>query len=188
MPNLVGRFPVQDLHGGVVDLVDDGLQVRVRQVVRSSWVGNGGCARCGSRSTFSHPLILLGVYPLLSASMTRESGGGYAMRVGLRGRQARCSAFLRAGHGRMERPRCPRVRLRAARPAGTIRVVLVGRGPQAAFQLATDGRLVTADPWSYLTHAKPLPVPQFVDPDTFLCQHVGIRFHIERDTFSGHET
>ena len=82
----------------------------------------------------------------------------------------------------------PRVRLRAARPSGTIRVVLVGRGPQAAFQLATDGRLVTADPWSYLTHAKPLPVPQFVDPDTFLCQHVGIRFHIERDTFSGHET
>lgn len=91
------------------------------------------------------------------------------------------------GHGRMERPRRPRVRLRAARPSGTIRVVLVGRGPQAAFQLATDGRLVTADPWSYLTHTKPLPVPQFVDPDTFLCQHVGIRFHIERDTFSGHE-
>lgn len=28
--------------------------------------------------------------------MTRESGGGYAMRVGLRGRQSRCSAFLRA--------------------------------------------------------------------------------------------
>lgn len=28
--------------------------------------------------------------------MTRESGGGYAMRVGLRGHRARCSAFLRA--------------------------------------------------------------------------------------------
>ncbi len=91
------------------------------------------------------------------------------------------------GHGRMERPRRPCVRLRAARPAGTIRVVLVGHGPQAAFQLATDGRLVTADPWSYLTHAKSLPIPQFVDPDTFLCRQVGIRFHIERDTFSGHE-
>lgn len=47
-------------------------------------------------STFSRPSILLGVHPLLSASMTRESGGGYAMRVGLRGRRARCSAFLRA--------------------------------------------------------------------------------------------
>lgn len=91
------------------------------------------------------------------------------------------------GHGRMERPRCPRVRLRAARPAGTIRVVLVGRGPQAAFQFANDGRLVTADSQDCLTHAKPLPVPQFVDPDTFLCRQVGIRFHAERDTFSGHE-
>lgn len=48
------------------------------------------------RSTFSRPSILLGVHPLLSVSMTRESGGEYAIRVGLRGRRARCSAFLRA--------------------------------------------------------------------------------------------
>lgn len=52
--------------------------------------GSAGC------STFSRPSILLGVHPLLSASMTRESGGEYAIRVGLRGRRARCSAFLRA--------------------------------------------------------------------------------------------
>lgn len=75
----------------------------------------------------------------------------------------------------------------AGRLVGAMRVVLVGRGPQAAFQLAADGRLVTADPQGCLTHAKSLLIPQFVDPDTFLCRQVGIRFHIERNTFSGHE-
>lgn len=39
MPNLVGRFPVQDLHGGVVDLVHDGLQVLVRQAVETGFLG-----------------------------------------------------------------------------------------------------------------------------------------------------
>lgn len=119
--------------------------------------------------------------------MTRESGGGYAMRVGLRGRQARCSAFLRAAMAEWNGLDVHASVFRAARPAGTIRVVLVGRGSQAAFQLANDGRLVTADSQDCLTHAKPLPVPKFVDPDTFLCRQVGIRFHTKRDTFSGHE-
>jgi len=36
-------------------------------------------------------------------------------------------------------------------------------------------------------HAKLLPVPQFVDPDTLLRRQAGIRFHIERGTFSGPE-
>ena len=39
VPNLVGRFPAQDLHGGVVDLIDDGLQVRVRQAVETGPLG-----------------------------------------------------------------------------------------------------------------------------------------------------
>ena len=39
IPNLVGRFPVQDLHGGVVDLLDDGLQGLVRQVVEAGSLG-----------------------------------------------------------------------------------------------------------------------------------------------------
>ena len=39
IPNLVGRFPVQDLHGGVVDLVHDGLQVLVRQAVETGFLG-----------------------------------------------------------------------------------------------------------------------------------------------------
>ena len=37
--NLVGRFPVQDLHGGVVDLIDDGLQILVREVVEAGSLG-----------------------------------------------------------------------------------------------------------------------------------------------------
>ena len=39
VPNLVGRFPAQDLHGGVVDLLDDGLQVGVRQAVETGPLG-----------------------------------------------------------------------------------------------------------------------------------------------------
>ena len=39
IPNLVGRFPVQDLHGGVVDLVHDGLQVLVCQAVETGFLG-----------------------------------------------------------------------------------------------------------------------------------------------------
>ena len=39
IPNLVGRFPVQDLNGGVVDLVHDGLQVLVRQAVETGFLG-----------------------------------------------------------------------------------------------------------------------------------------------------
>ena len=39
IPNLVGRFPAQDLHGGVVDLVHDGLQVLVRQAVETGPLG-----------------------------------------------------------------------------------------------------------------------------------------------------
>ena len=39
IPNLVGRFPVQDLHGGVVDLIDDGLQILVREVVEAGSLG-----------------------------------------------------------------------------------------------------------------------------------------------------
>lgn len=39
VPNLVGRFPARDLHGGVADLPDDGLQVRVREVVEAGPLG-----------------------------------------------------------------------------------------------------------------------------------------------------
>lgn len=39
VPSLVGRFPVRDLHGGVVDLLDDGLQVLVREVVETGPLG-----------------------------------------------------------------------------------------------------------------------------------------------------
>lgn len=51
---------------------------------------------CGSsgHSTFSRPSILSGVHPFLSASMTHAGNGEYAMRMGLRGWRARCSAFL----------------------------------------------------------------------------------------------
>lgn len=51
---------------------------------------------CGSsgHSTFSRPSILSGVHPFLSASMTYAGNGEYAMRMGLRGWRARCSAFL----------------------------------------------------------------------------------------------
>lgn len=40
------------------------------------------------------PSILSGVHPFLSASMTHAGNGEYAMRMGLRGWRARCSAFL----------------------------------------------------------------------------------------------
>ena len=39
VPNLVGRFPAQDLHGGVVDLIDDGLHILVRQAVEAGPLG-----------------------------------------------------------------------------------------------------------------------------------------------------
>lgn len=225
VPNLVGRFPVQDLHGSVVDLFDDGLQVRIRQaveagplgqvtadalvavLVRPSLVRGVRVREIGEHAQrLVHERVAGGLRAVVSSSFDlqpplnslgrpsppeRVHDPGEWRRVRHTRGPARPAGPLFGlpprGHGRMERPRRPRVRLRAARPSGTIRVVLVGRGPQAAFQLATDGRLVTADPWGYLTHAKLLPVPQFVDPDTFLCRQVGIRFHIERDTFSGHE-
>jgi hypothetical protein len=88
------------------------------------------------------------------------------------------------GHRRIERPRRPRARLQPFRPVGTIGLVLVGREPQAASQLAADGGLVAADPQGYLADAEPVPVAQFVDSDPFLCRQVGVSFHIERDTFS----
>lgn len=127
-----------------------------------------------------------GVHPLRSAVMTHASSGSYAMRLGLRGSRARCSA-LRAlrGHRRIERTAArPRPRLQAFRPVRPVRVVLIGREPQSAFQLAADRGLVAADPQGYLAHAEPVPVAQFVDPDPFLCRQVGISFHIERSTFS----
>ena len=88
------------------------------------------------------------------------------------------------GHGRIERTARPRPGLQFPRPVGTVRVVLVGREPQAAFQFSADRGLVAADPQGYLAHAEPVPVAQFVDPDPFLCRQVGISFHIERSTFS----
>lgn len=50
---------------------------------------------CGSagHSTFSRPSMSSGVHPLRSASMTHSSSGSYAMRMGLRGCRARCSAL-----------------------------------------------------------------------------------------------
>ena len=88
------------------------------------------------------------------------------------------------GHRRIERTARPRPRLQAFRPVRPVRVVLIGREPQSAFQLAADRGLVAADPQGYLAHAEPVPVAQFVDPDPFLCRQVGISFHIERSTFS----
>ena len=58
-------------------------------------------------------------------------------------------------HGRVERPRRPRARLQPFRPVGAIGLVLVGRGPQAAPQLAADGGLVAADPQGDLTDPSP---------------------------------
>ena len=51
---------------------------------------------CGSagHSTFSRPSMSSGVHHLRSVSMTHSSNGEYAMRMGLRGWRARCSAFL----------------------------------------------------------------------------------------------
>ena len=88
------------------------------------------------------------------------------------------------GHRRIERPRRPRARLQPFRPVGTIGPVLVGREPQATPQFSADGGLVTADPQRDLTHAEPVTVPQFVDPDPFLCRQAGIHFHIECNAFS----
>ena len=77
-----------------------------------------------------------------------------------------------------------RARLQPFRPVGPVGVVLVGREPQAAPQLAADGGLVAADPQRDLAHAEPLAVPQLVDPDAFLCRQVGIHFRHGRNTFS----
>ena len=90
----------------------------------------------------------------------------------------------RRGHGRIERTARPRPRLQAFRPVRPVRVVLIGREPQSAFQFSADRGLVAADPQRYLAHAEPVPVAQFVDSDLFLCRQVGISFHIERSTFS----
>ena len=88
------------------------------------------------------------------------------------------------GHRRVERTGRPRARLQLFRPVGAVGLVLVGREPQAASQLAADGGLVTAHPQGDLAHAEPLAVAQFVDPDAFLCRQVGIHFPHGRNTFS----
>ncbi len=111
------------------------------------------------------------------------SSGSYAMRLGLRGSTRALFGLALRGHRRIERTARPRPRLQAFRPVPPVRVVLIGREPQSAFQLAADRGLVAADPQGYLAHAEPVPVAQFCRSGPFRRQ-VGINFHIERSTFS----
>ena len=130
-----------------------------------------------SLDAFGRPALPQGVHDPREQRVVRHAHG-LARPAG-----ARLGLPLR-GHGRIERTARPRPGLQFPRPVGPVRVVLVGREPQSAFQFSADRGLVAADPQRDLTHAEPVPIPQFVDSDPFLCRQVGIHFHIERSTFS----
>lgn len=188
--NLVGCFPVQDLHGGVVDLVDDGLQVRVRQVVEAGSLGQVAA---------DAPVAVLVVAPLVGRVRVRIVGehaerlvheqvaGGFRAvvpgPVDARGRGDVLVDVVFGARGGQRALVGDEPGEQTAALAFDLRVAAPPRRGGADGRVGLIMAELAARAHAFRTFADRL-CPQLVDPDTFLCRQVGIHSHIERDTFS----